>query len=118
MLVKRLTKASFPFLWQRMLPHRIYLSGGGMCAMAHVGALVELSNTITIHTIKEWMGVSAGSLIAMCLSIGYTLEETYDISVRFDFTAIKEVDSIPDGFSILEWIQENACIDLSTPVFM
>ena len=78
-----------------MLPHRIYLSGGGMCAMAHVGALVELSNTIAIQTIKEWMGVSAGSLIAMCLSIGYTLEETYDISVRFDFTAIKEVDSIP-----------------------
>ena len=45
--------------------------------------------------IREWMGVSAGSLVAMCISIGYTLEELLDICVRFDFTNIKEMDSIP-----------------------
>lgn len=78
-----------------MLPTRIYLSGGGICAMAHVGALMELAQDIPLHAIKEWMGVSAGSLVAMCLSIGYTLEEVYDISVRFDFTNIKETDSLP-----------------------
>ena len=78
-----------------MLPHRIYLSGGGICAMAHVGALQELSNHIPLHAIKEWMGVSAGSLVAMCLCIGYNLEELLDFSIRFDFTNIKEMDSIP-----------------------
>ena len=78
-----------------MFPHRIYLSGGGICAMAHVGALLELSNHIPMHAIKEWMGVSAGSFVAMCLCIGFTLEELMDFSVRFDFTNIKEVDSIP-----------------------
>jgi predicted acylesterase/phospholipase RssA len=78
-----------------LLPHRIYLSGGGMCAIAHVGALIELSNHIPLKLIKEWMGVSAGSLVAMCTCIGFTLEELTDLCVRFDFTNIKEYDSIP-----------------------
>lgn len=78
-----------------MLAHRIYLSGGGMCAMAHVGALIELSKHMPIKAVKEWMGVSAGSLVAMCICIGYSLEELFDICVRFDFTNIKEYDSVP-----------------------
>jgi len=78
-----------------MLPYRVYLSGGGICATAHVGALIELSNHIPLQAIKEWMGVSAGSLIAMCVCIGYTLDELLDFSVRFDFTEIKEMDSVP-----------------------
>jgi NTE family protein len=78
-----------------MLPYRIYLSGGGVCAMAHVGALHELSHHVPLHTIKEWMGVSAGSFVAMCLCIGFTMEELMDFSLRFDFTNIKEVDSLP-----------------------
>lgn len=78
-----------------MIPYRIYLSGGGICAMAHVGALVELSKHIPLNAVKEWMGVSAGSFVAMCLCVGFTLEDLTEISVRFDFTNIKEVDSIP-----------------------
>jgi NTE family protein len=78
-----------------MLPHRIYLSGGGMCAMAHVGALIELSNHIHLKAVKEWMGVSAGSLVAMCICIGYTLDELEELCVKFDFTNIKEYDSVP-----------------------
>jgi NTE family protein len=78
-----------------MLPYRIYLSGGGMCAMAHVGALLELNKHVPLKHIKEWMGVSAGSLVAMCICIGFTLEELEEISVRFDFTNVKEYDSVP-----------------------
>jgi predicted acylesterase/phospholipase RssA len=78
-----------------MLPHRVYLSGGGICAIAHVGALIELSKYMNIKAIKEWMGVSAGSLVAMCLCIGFTLDELYQICIGFDFTNIKEYDSIP-----------------------
>ena len=63
--------------------------------MAHVGALIELSKQVPLHAIKEWMGVSAGSLVAMCLSIGFTLDELLEFCVRFDFTHIKEMDSVP-----------------------
>lgn len=78
-----------------MIPYRIYLSGGGICVVAHVGALMELAKHIPLKAVKEWMGVSAGALVSMCLSIGFTLEELYDVSTRFDFTEIKETDSIP-----------------------
>lgn len=78
-----------------MIPYRIYLSGGGMCAMAHVGALQELTKTVSLRAVKEWMGVSAGSLVAMCICIGFTLEELFDFCIRFDFTHIKETDSVP-----------------------
>jgi predicted acylesterase/phospholipase RssA len=78
-----------------MLPYRIYLSGGGICAIAHVGALIELSKHIPLKAIKEWMGVSAGSLVAMCLCIGFTLDELYKVCIGFDFTNIKEYDSVP-----------------------
>jgi NTE family protein len=78
-----------------MLPHRIYLSGGGMCAIAHVGALIELSKHMPLKAIKEWMGVSAGSLVALCLCIGFTLDELYKVCIEFDFTNIKEYDSVP-----------------------
>ncbi len=80
-----------------MLPRRIYLSGGGICGVAHVGALQELANHTPLQAIKEWMGVSAGSLMAMCLAIGFTLDELYDFSTRFDFTHIQQPDS-PTGW--------------------
>lgn len=78
-----------------MIPSRIYLSGGGICSVAHVGALIELSNHIAINAVKEWMGVSAGAFVAMCICIGFSLDELLDFCVRFDFNNIKEVDSVP-----------------------
>jgi NTE family protein len=78
-----------------MLPSRLYLSGGGICAMAHVGALLEMDKHIPLKAIKEWMGVSAGSFVAMCFAIGFTLAEMEDFSMRFDFSNIKEMDSVP-----------------------
>ena len=80
-----------------MIPTRIYFSGGGICAVAHVGALQELAKHIPLAAIKEWMGVSAGALTAMCLAIGFTLEELADFTTRFDFTQIQQPDS-PTGW--------------------
>jgi len=78
-----------------MIPYRMYLSGGGMCAIAHVGALLELSKHISLKMIKEWMGVSAGALMAMFMCIGYTLDEIEEVCIKFDFTNIKDYDSVP-----------------------
>lgn len=78
-----------------MLPYRIYLSGGGICAIAHIGALMELSHHISLKAVKEWMGLSAGSLVTMCICIGFSLDELLDVCIRFDFSNIKEYDSVP-----------------------
>jgi predicted acylesterase/phospholipase RssA len=78
-----------------MIPYRIYLSGGGIASAGHIGALQELSKHISLVSVKEWMGVSAGAFVSMCLCLGYTLDELADFCIRFDFSNIKEVDSIP-----------------------
>jgi len=78
-----------------MVPYRIYLSGGGIAAAAHIGALQELQKHTPIRFIREFMGVSAGAFVAMCLTTGYTLDELEDVCLRFDFTHITEMDSIP-----------------------
>jgi len=78
-----------------MIPYRIYLSGGGIAAAAHIGALQELNKHTPITSIREFMGVSAGAFVAMCLTTGYTLDELQDICLRFDFANITEMDSIP-----------------------
>ncbi len=41
------------------------------------------------------MGVSAGSLMAMCVCIGFSLDELKELCIGFDFTNIREFDSIP-----------------------
>ena len=78
-----------------MIPYRIYISGGGLCGIAHVSALMELSKHIPLKSVKEWMGVSAGSFLAMCICIGYTLDELYELCINFDFSHIKDYDSVP-----------------------
>jgi NTE family protein len=78
-----------------MIPYRIYLSGGGIAASAHIGALQELNIHTPISSIREFMGVSAGAFVAMCFTIGYTLDELENLCLRFDFTNITEMDSIP-----------------------
>jgi predicted acylesterase/phospholipase RssA len=77
-----------------MIPKIIYLSGGGICGVAHVGALRELSHTIPLHLVKEWFGVSAGALMAMCIAIGFTLDELLAFSLRFNFEEILQPDTI------------------------
>ncbi len=55
-------------------PRRIVLSGGGMRAVAHIGALQVLEARGHLAHVKEYVGVSAGAFLAFCLAIGYTLK--------------------------------------------
>lgn len=82
---------------KEMIPTRIYLCGGGVNVIAHVGVLKELQRHSTIHIgkIKEWMGVSAGALMALCLVIGYTCEELEQFFLGFDFRNVTDIDSAP-----------------------
>lgn len=73
---------------------RIYLCGGGMNAMCHIGTLEELENRSMLVCIKEWMGISAGAFTAMMMVAGYTLLEMKDFTLRFDYTAVSDPDDV------------------------
>jgi len=75
-----------------MLPQNIILSGGGIRGIAHIGALIELRNQGYLRLVKEWLGISAGSILALMIVVGFSLEEMKTFSMDFDFSNIMDPD--------------------------
>jgi predicted acylesterase/phospholipase RssA len=73
-------------------PRRIVLSGGGIRALAHLGALDILETKGLLRAVKEYVGVSAGSFVGFCLVIGYTITELKMLCSVFDFGLIRNLD--------------------------
>ena len=86
-------------------PLRIALSGGGMKGIAHVGALEVLEEKGMLKCVKEYIGTSAGALIAMCMVLGYTLQELRTLCTLFDFSLMLNLEPetillCPDKFGL------------------
>ena len=75
-----------------MFVRRLYLCGGGTNAIALGGALGYLEQEGSLQFVKEWMGISAGALAAMCLAAGYTITEMKRFLLQFDYQAITDPD--------------------------
>ena len=73
-------------------PYRITLSGGGLKGIAHIGALEVLSERGYLKSLREYVGISAGALVAFCLSIGSTLPELRMIITLLDFSLVRDLD--------------------------
>ena len=73
-------------------PLRMALSGGGMLGLAHIGALEVLQERGHLKCIKEYLGTSAGALLAFCICIGYTLSELRTLITVFNFTKIQNLE--------------------------
>ena len=73
-------------------PRRIVLSGGGIRAIAHLGALEILEEKGLLKSVREYIGVSAGAFVGFCLVIGYTLSELRTLCSFFDFSLIRNLD--------------------------
>jgi NTE family protein len=76
----------------RIPPLRIVLSGGGIRAVAHSGALKALEEASMLSAVKEYVGVSAGGLIAFCVAIGYSISQLATLCQRFDFSSIRTLE--------------------------
>jgi NTE family protein len=74
-------------------PYRITLSGGGLKGVAHIGALEVLSERGMLKSLREYVGISAGALVAFCLSIGSSLPELRMIISLLDFGLIRDLDA-------------------------
>ena len=71
---------------------RIYLCGGGVNSISHVGCLEELEKRSLLTHVKEWMGISAGAFTSMGIVAGYTIPEMKDFNLRFDYSAVSDPD--------------------------
>ena len=73
-------------------PQKLCLSGGGIRAVAFVGAMEVLQKHKLLGNIKEYIGVSAGSLVGFLLAIGYTLQELKKLVIEFDFGLLRNIE--------------------------
>lgn len=73
-------------------PRRIVLSGGGIRALAHLGALDVLEKKGLLKNVKEYVGVSAGAFVGFALMLGYTLSELKLLCAVFDFGLVRNLD--------------------------
>jgi NTE family protein len=86
-------------------PYRITLSGGGLKGVAHVGALEVLSEHGLLSALKEYVGISAGALVAFCLCIGTSLSALRMIVSLLDFGLVRDLDpetmiNFPETFGL------------------
>jgi NTE family protein len=88
------------------LPHTIVLGGGGVKAVAHIGALCALEEAGHLKLARHYVGLSAGALVAFGICLGYPLPTLHDLCERFDFASLQ--DPAPEG--ILSFI-DNYGID-------
>ena len=77
----------------RIPPRRIALSGGGVRAVAHVGALKVLETHGYLRCLDEVLGVSAGALFALMMTLGYSMDAIERLGLYFDFTALRNPDA-------------------------
>ncbi len=78
------------------LPHILVFGGGGVKAIAHVGALQALDDKNMLGLVRHYVGLSAGSLIAFGLYLGYSIAALRNICEQFDFAILQE--PAPEGF--------------------
>ncbi len=86
-------------------PYRITLSGGGIKGFAHIGALEGLEERGYLKAVREYIGISAGALCAMCLCIGCTLAELRMIVQLLDFGLLRDLEpetilNFPETFGL------------------
>lgn len=71
---------------------KMVISGGGINGIAIVGAISEFSKYYDINEIKEIIGVSVGSVIAILIAVGYEMNEIENIFEDIEMDKFTEYD--------------------------
>lgn len=70
------------------------ISGGGVKGYAYIGALYRLEEIGALKNLKKVIGVSIGSLFAVCLVLKLKVKELIDFFFEYDIKKIKDIDLV------------------------
>ena len=78
---------------------KLLICGGGFKFFYIVGALKYLAEINILYSINEYIGVSAGAVLALFFNIGYTLDELDTFFLEFNFEKMLDphIDSLLDN---------------------
>ena len=68
----------------------LVLGGGGIKGIAHIGAIKALEKLNITKQIKTIVSTSIGSLVGVMYTIGYTTDEMYSLSKKFNYENLKQ----------------------------
>ena len=74
----------------------LVLSGGGVRALAHVGAITRLEQLEMLTEFSNYCGASAGAGIAALLASGYTCEELFKFMITLDYRSFVNHNPMPE----------------------
>ena len=75
----------------RIPPRRIALCGGGILGIAHAGFLKAMEEAGMLGHVREYIGISAGALTALFLTLGYTVKQVEEIATNFQFNTLRNI---------------------------
>ena len=75
----------------RIPPRRIALCGGGILGIAHAGFLKAMEEEGMLGHVREYIGISAGALTALFLTLGYTVKQVEEIATNFQFNTLRNI---------------------------
>lgn len=73
-------------------PRRLLFSGGGIRILAYLGALEVLEEKGMLSSIREVCGVSAGALLSLMLSLGYSFYVLRRFCFEYDFSNVRSIE--------------------------
>ncbi len=69
-------------------PRTLVFSGGGVRVISFLGVLQVLHERNLLKQIQEFAGISAGSLVALMMSLNYSLTFLKRFCSEFDFSTL------------------------------
>ena len=80
----------------------LVLSGGGVRALAHVGAITRLEQLGMLEDFTHFSGASAGAGVATLLAAGYSCEELFRFMITLDYRSFVDHNPIREGFDLVK----------------
>ena len=65
-------------------PISLVFAGGGVRALAHVGAVTRLAQEKHLDTVTHYAGSSAGAIVAALMAAQYTIEELFEYMMKLN----------------------------------
>ena len=89
--------------------YNLVLSGGGIRGILHLGSLKTLEEKNIFKNIKNFGGSSAGSMISLLLSIGYTYNDIMIVFLKINLDKFYDITDIFEFLNIYGLINLNPC---------
>jgi predicted acylesterase/phospholipase RssA len=96
-------------------PISLVLAGGGVRALAHVGAITRLVQEKHLDTVTHYAGSSAGAIVAALMAAQYTIKELFEYMMQLNLRDFAKDGLVKEGVNLVKTygIHDNSKLEQS-----